>query len=542
MQSSIITQQQDPVVRAILEQTYLRTDKYAKTFYPNRFNLPFNHILHAPIFEVIDAVNPDGTPKYQKIAIKAPRGVGKSSIAKTVAAKRMRFQACRYLVYIGKTFDFASQQTENIKNGMLQNKIENKIFGNIKISAGDADFSATFSKKSWMTSYGNIVFPRGVNQPVRGLLFDYEGFSYRPDLIIVDDLEDKKEILNDTFRAELEEWFFADVVKSVPLEGVSRNWQIIYIDTLKHSDSLLQKLIDNPEWKTVELSICDDEFKSYAPEFMSDEAIQNELREAELNPLLLDVFYQERMGKPISEKNRTFKPEFFKRYTETSPEFRREMINGEIQTVVLHDPAKEVNPSNADTAIATIGVNVRRRKIYIRDIVADKLHPEAQYKTGADKIEQYNAILLGVEENSLHEFIAYPFKEYLNQRDIEVEWMNLKPRRGSSKGTGKIEKIGGLISFYEVGMIYHNVDLPAHPEKPHQDILEGQLLDYPRGKRVDVADVVSYIIQVLNEFFVYFDTLGPDMLEARLEEQALSEEEHYYETAEELPNDWATMK
>lgn len=530
----------DKSLHALLEQAYLKSDLYCKTFYEDRFSLEFTW-LHDKMFEVIDAKTPEGLPKYRKIVIKAPRGIGKSSIAKTIAAKRLRYRDARYVVYLGKTFDFASLQTENIKNGMLQNKMENELFGSIKMKKTNSEFSDTFSKKAWITSYGSMVFPRGANQPVRGLLFDFMGHSYRPDLYIADDLEDKKEIMNDNFRAELKEWFFSDVVKSVPLTGVSEDWQIIYIDTLKHEDSLLQELLDNPEWKSVELAICDDDFQSFAPSFMSNKEIEAELREAEMNPMLLDVFFQERMGRSISSKNRTFKEEYFKKYSEDSTEFKRELHLGQIQTVTLHDPAKATNPKNADTAIASIGVNIPKRKIYVRKIDFGKMHPEEQYRTGADHIRQFDSILLGVEVNSLHEFIEYPFKQYLNSQGIQINWMDLKPRKGSSKGTGKIEKIGGLISFYETGMIYHEESLLRDLTTSLGDnILETQLLQYPRGKLVDVADVVSYIVQVLSEFFVYFDTADVDERDLNYEAELDGEEEEelYLQNIDQLPDDW----
>ena len=529
----------NPELHAVLQQAYLKTDLYAKTFYEHRFNLEFTD-LHQQMFDVVDAKNPDGTPYYQKVVIKAPRGIGKSSIAKTLAAKRIRFGESRYVVYLGKTFDFASTQTENIKNGMLQNKLENGLFGGIKMKKATDEFSDTFSKKAWMTSSGCMVFPRGANQPVRGLLFDYDGYSYRPDLYIADDLEDKIEILNPDFRSRMEDWFFSDVVKSVPLPGVSKNWQIVYIDTLKHSDSLLQKLLDNDEWKSVELSICDADYQTYAPDFMSNEDIQEELKEARDKPHLLDIFYQERMGLPISSENRTFDAKYFRYYSEASQDFQRERHLGEIQSCTLHDPAKvTVNPKNADSAIVTIGVNTRRRKIYIREIACGKMHPNEQYEEAVRQIKKYNSELLGVEENSLHEFIEYPFKEYLTENQVDVEWLNLKPRHGKTKGTGKIEKIKGLIYFYQSYMIYHEENLMRDPDiNQGKNILEGQLLQFPRGKTVDVADVVSYIIQVLAEYFVYFDSSEVDERELEHERTMEDAEEEYLATIDELPDNW----
>jgi len=526
--------QNKEALQSILSNAYARTDIYAKTFFPDRFSLPFSD-LHRQIFDVIDAKNPDGTPKYRKVVIKAPRGIGKTSIAKTLADKRIRYRDAKYIVYLGKTFDFAVQQTENIKNGMLQNKLANKLFGSIKAKNVGKEYSETFSKKAWITSSGTMVFPRGAQQPVRGLLFDFEGFSYRPNLIIVDDLEDKDEIANDEFRKKLKTWFFADVVKSTPLTGVSKDWQIIYIDTLKHADSLLQELLDNPEWKSVELAMCDENYHSLAPAFMSDQELQNELKEAENNPELMDVFYQERMGIPVSRKNRSFSEKMYRYYKETDAEFRKELLSGEIQTVILHDPAKTTNPTSAETAIVAVGINLYKKKIYLREVVHDFLHPDEQYKILIRMIREYRAIILGVETNSLHEFIEYPLKNALLQDGITIEFLELKPRRGTDKGLGKIQKISGLIPLYQAGIIYHNENYASD--------IEDQLNSFPRGKLVDVADVFSYIVQVLDTYFVYFydsNKIDKALLEYDMEHM---EEHSLYENEDvELSNDWMLMQ
>ncbi len=533
MEKNLFENMTSEELQQLLAKLYVHTDLYGKILYPNRFSLPFSS-LHKQIFDVIDAKNTDGTPKYQKIVIKAPRGIGKSTIAKTLADKRLRFRETRYLVYLGKTFDFSVQQTENIKNAMLQNKIANKLFGSIKAKQVSNVYSDTFTKKSWITSYGSMVFPRGAQQPVRGLLFDYGGYSYRPDLIIVDDLEDKSEVLNEEHRAKLKEWFFADVVKCVPLSGVSKNWQIVYIDTLKHADSLLQELLDNPEWKSVDLAICDENFHSYAPDFMSDADIQAELEEAKQRPALLDVFYQERMGIPVSTKNRSFSRNHFKYYSEGDPSFINEELNGEIRTVILHDPAKTTNPSSAETAIVAIGINTGRRKIYIREIINDFLHPNDQYDILLRMIKEYKAILLGVETQGLHEFIEYPIKNILIQNRINIEFMDLKPRRGKEKGAGKIQKIAGLIPLYRAGYIYHN--------EGHCQALEDQLLSYPRGKLVDVADIVSYVVQVLDNYFVYFQTMSDtDVQLNEYDANFREEDELYMNEDEELDKSWMVM-
>jgi len=145
---------EDQQLTAIAMQMWGSTAFYGKLMYPDRFTLPFAG-LHNQIFEVIDARKENGDPLYNKIVIKAPRGIGKSSICKTKVAKDLRFAESMFTIYIGKSFDFASLQTESIRRGMLGNKNEEQYFKSLKPDNDTVDIKQ-FSKKSWMTSHGSL--------------------------------------------------------------------------------------------------------------------------------------------------------------------------------------------------------------------------------------------------------------------------------------------------------------------------------------------------------------------------------------------------
>ncbi len=63
----------DKELEQILTQCSVSTRTTAKTFFPERFDLPFAEPVHGPIFDLIDG-------PHQKVAIAAPRGWGKTSI------------------------------------------------------------------------------------------------------------------------------------------------------------------------------------------------------------------------------------------------------------------------------------------------------------------------------------------------------------------------------------------------------------------------------------------------------------------------------
>src|SRR5262249_32291598 len=148
-------------------------------------------------------------------------------------------------------------------------------------------------------------------QQVRGLIYK----RYRPQLIIVDDLEVRQDLTNPEVRRKIKDWFHSDLEMCV--DRYSNDWRIIYIDTLKHSDSLLEELLSNPDWLSVRLDLCDDQGRSNVPELFSDADIEREIASHRRNGTL-DIFYMEFRNQPVAREDASFRQEFFKQYDEST--------------------------------------------------------------------------------------------------------------------------------------------------------------------------------------------------------------------------------
>ncbi|MCK4814578.1 hypothetical protein KA005_02315, partial [bacterium] len=276
-------------------------------------------------------------------------------------------------------------------------------------------------KKAWV-AYNTLVWPRGAGQQVRGVLFKND----RPGLIVIDDLEDPQKVNNDEIRKAWYEWLYADVIKAIPRIGPKANdWKIVYIDTLKHEDSVLQKLIESPEWDSVRLEACDDNFKSTAPLFMSDHAIEKEWQQ-HVDAGQTDVFFRELRNLPISTKDSAFRQDYFRYYNLPPDRHGSEndlktfdvevQQNKNIETVVILDPAKTVKIHSAESAIVGIGIDLASAKLYIRDAISEKLYPDEIYDAMFGMGQMLGAKVLGIEETSLNEFIKQPIKNEMFRR------------------------------------------------------------------------------------------------------------------------------
>ena len=292
----------DAALRKVLQDCALSTKMMAKTFFPERFNVEFSP-LHDEICELID--NPH---KYTVIA--APRGIGKTSlVALAYAARHIIFRLCNFIVLVSTTFENAQLQTNNLKMELLSNKAIRDIFGSPKGGKLEGGIEEQFSQKAWV-AYQTLILPRGSGQQIRGLLYR----NSRPDRFIMDDLEDPETIGSDEIRLKRKEWFNADVMKAV--SRTDKNYKFIYIDTLKHQDALLQALLeDTTKWKGTRQEICDDAGISNAPDFLSNEEIQEELAYHKAQGIL-DVFAREFRNLPISGEDAVFRQEYFQDYEE----------------------------------------------------------------------------------------------------------------------------------------------------------------------------------------------------------------------------------
>ena len=483
----------DKDTKDILARCSISTGFHAKFFFPEIFTATYSP-LHYQMLEKMDS-------GHQKVVIAAPRGIGKTSmVLYGLCSRHILFETKKFIVFLSNSADNAMIQTDSLKHELLSNAEVRKFFGSVKTKRIEAEYEEQFSKKAWVTTGGTLVLPRGAGQQIRGLLYH----GHRPDLIVIDDLEDKGEIANDNIRKKNKEWFFSDVTKCI--SRYDKDFNFVYIDTLKHEDALLQDLLENKTWTGLHLSVCDDNYESLAPSFMTTEEIKDEVEEHKANGTL-DIFYREMRNIPVASETANFKPENFRYFTEgvkqltcyPDPDISSKTETVDIENlinVVIVDPAKEVQIQNADTAIVGIGVDRTSKKIFIRDVVAGKFYPDQIYKEAFQMVFRLKAFVLAVEVTSLHQFISQPFENEMRVQNVFAQYVELKAV------ASKQERIACLAPYYRNNYIYH--------AKGKCDRLESQLMGFPRSKLWDIMDAEAYIVKLMDDLSIYFDPVWED--------------------------------
>ena len=461
-----------PEQKNLLVDCARSTQFAAKALFPNRFSRPFDPI-HSKIFDLLD--NSDSQQK----AIAVPRGLGKTSIVNLlVPAIAILLQRKNYIVPVQLSKDNAVDQTENLKVKLTQNRIIKQIYGDIK--------GSMWSKEKWICKVGShevMVRPRGAGTQIRGLLFR----DSRPDLIVVDDLEDPEDMDSPQQRKKKKKWFYADLMNSI--DRASNDWEIVVLGTILHQDSLLMNLLDSPNWDSISLELCDDSFNTNAPNFMSSEEVRK-LHESFKQDGELDVFYREYRNNPnVGGEDAAFQPRFFEnKYSEAEHDLN---LDPDVDNIVIVDPSRTATPRSNPSGIVGVGANMQTHEIFVRECVSKRLHPGELYDEIARVINMIQADVLAVEVTGLHEFVTHPMQTFLLQRNISIPLIELQAREGRTE-KGKTARVRGLVDFYRQGLMRHNQSGVCAP-------LESQLLSFPNAKEWSLMDPLGYITEILEK-------------------------------------------
>lgn len=467
-------------------------EAFCRVFYNETFTEPFEQ-GHKDYMAALDATLGVRQSKLLQIAF---RGYGKSTILEAHMARGILYKLVRFIVYTTATAENAEFQTESLRRQLLGNARIRRAFPSIKVDAvGDLP-EDDFGKKHWAANGYTFVLPRGPKQKVRGLRSPLDG--KRPDMLVADDFEDAALIRSKQIRIRNQSWILSDFFMSVP-QHMTAKYSIIYSDTIKHSDAMPEILKKDPSFTCMNFPLCDAEFKTLYPRLFPQEQV-DKLIASYRGMGLMYLFWREKMNKIVHGDEQTFRMEYFQYCPEGSEELAKPLG---LRSAIIVDPAKTTNLASADSAIIGVSFSPSTRRIYFRDCVSAKLHPEQIYKTAFDMAERLGTRTIAYEVTGLNEFITHPFMNAAFESGKQYEFIELKPRRQKEEVlldldlSEKAMRVAALLPYYRKGQIFHN------PTCCHK--LEAQLLDFPEPELWDVADAFSYVIELMMKTLRFFN-------------------------------------
>lgn len=216
-------------------------DFFRKTYFPHYFSLEGKSKLQEELeeryYKIIDRYKPYGL----RFAIAAPRGFGKStdvSIAFPIWCIVNGYK--HFITIFSDAIELAETLVEAIKAELEENE-------RLKQDFPDSTGIGKVWKIGEIVSKNNIkIKAYGSGKRVRGVKHG----TYRPDLTIIDDLENDTNVRSRKQRDKLEEWLDEAVEN---LGSVDDSMDILYIGTILHRDSVLARKLKLGFWNPIKL-------------------------------------------------------------------------------------------------------------------------------------------------------------------------------------------------------------------------------------------------------------------------------------------------
>jgi predicted phage terminase large subunit-like protein len=201
---------------------------FAKTYFSHYCKLPFA-VFHRELFTCLERATFE---RKKKIAIAAPRGSAKSSIVSLIYpiwCACYGYEKC--IILFSNTKAQAEPLLSHIKYEFSTNDMLLRDFSDVCMPP-----NPRWRKNEIITRNGVNIKVASVGDGVRGFRFK----SYRPSLILVDDIENTEAVRSQQGREKLYDWF-----TKVVLYIGSEKPNFVVVGTVLHFDSLLSKLVSS---------------------------------------------------------------------------------------------------------------------------------------------------------------------------------------------------------------------------------------------------------------------------------------------------------
>lgn len=409
--------------------------------------------FHKEIFKLYE------NDSLNRIAIVAPRGFSKSTITDLVYLAWVIVHTKAHFILL--TSDTYSQAV------LFLDAVKAEFESNEKLKAHYGDLTSTNWSESEIIVNGIMIKALGAGQKVRGLKFR----EYRPDLVIIDDLENDELVQSKDRREKLERWFNATLIPSLAEEG-----RLVIIGTILHYDALLTKIASPDNYTEYEKrtyrAIMDG--KSLWAEHKSLEQIET-LRQEYVDKGQGYLFSQEYMNDPVSGDNQKFKIENFKFYTE------EEIEKKSLQTYLTIDRAYSTQKTADFTAFIVVSVDAENNW-YVRQAERFKGNEYEVRDKIFDMHGYWKPQKIAMEQKAFQYTFKIVLDEEMRKRNVFFNIEELK-----DGGAGKNLRIEALVPRFLSGSIYFKQD---------QKNLIDEMMTFPSGVHDDLVDALAYQMEI----------------------------------------------
>jgi predicted phage terminase large subunit-like protein len=392
------------------------------------------------------------------------------------------------LVMVSANKDKAETLLSDIQAELTSNELWLNDYGNLA-QYGDwsaGEFSLTDDTGFW--AFGRKQSPRGIRKAAK-----------RPNLCIVDDIDDSELVKNTDRVLDVKAWLLGDLYFALPIKGCRiimignrfhKNCTLAHVvgdvetgDPLNENVSFHSKVfaLENPRTKKMDLS----GEPAWKERYSRDE-ILSKMKIATERPALREFFHQH------IEDGKTFKREWL----QYCP-----MLPREAYTSILAycDPSYKNTAQSDYKAIIVVGkvgkhkknTLIREGSLHILAAYVERTTPINMVRTFYDYFEQFKDLKCWIEANFNQDLLG---KDEFYNEGLERGY-HLPIKQDTQKKTDKVGRIENISPLFERNLIYFNED--QRQSVGLQRLIE-QLLSFPTGHD-DAPDALQGAIEKLQK-------------------------------------------
>lgn len=428
-------------------------------------------------------------------AVAAPRGHAKTTnFTFKDSLHAVVYQYKHYVILISDSSEQAEGFLEDIKTELEDNYHLIEDFGQLK---GDRVWRGSVI----LTKTDVKVEAIGSGKKIRGR----RHHNWRPDLIVLDDIENDENVNTPEQRQKLKNWYY----KAVSKAGDTYT-DIMYIGTILHYDSLLSKVLENAtyrtrkyraviswaenaklweEWEQIYTNLFDPEHQEHAKAFYEaheeEMLVGTEVLWEEKNPyyVLMEMrlsdgeasFNSELQNDPIDPDNADFNEEWLDYYEEELMDFSKPNF----LIVGANDPSLGKNKKADTSSIIDLALDLDTGYMYVIGADVEKRKPDAIINDVIETHRRYKRDLkkgyyrFGVETVQFQYF----FKDVMAAKALEAgEYIPIEEIQSISN---KELRIRSLQPFIKNKWVKFN--------RKHKELIK-QLTEFPMGRNDDAPD------------------------------------------------------
>jgi len=415
-------------------------------------------------------------------AFAAPRGGAKSTLTGTMYATWIGVNGFfKSVVYASDTYKKAIKLSSPIRKEIEGNKILRWLYPEAK--------SKEWGKEGFLVHgilNDTYYMPVGSGMNVRGISEN----NARPELVLLDDLENLEMVYSAEQRKKLKDWLDFDVEPA--MDRYHRN--IVYVGTLLHYHSLLSIILKKEgkykSWNTRLFKAIDDTGKSFWETRFSAEYLR-EIRDNPEHPDYVGsiVFAQEYQNEPQDDKDRIIKADWLRFYNYhqmwTAIEAENDLAREKAWLKTLEitggvDPAISESESADEFTFYTFGYDPVTKKEHMLDLIILKTSdPAEQVRAIADGIEKWKHSIVGIEAVQYQKGL-----QKLVQSELQARRIYGVTIRAIKTDKDKIRRARIHSVAFEAGFIQLRTD------HPNGEKMRDQILEFPLGLHDDRFDAL----------------------------------------------------